>query len=106
MRNAAFEASDGFKNSEPPDTLALWPAFAQSLKLLRPGAPRTNPALLMVEIAAIVTTSFLLYAAICKAHHPQSLPYLISLDFWLVLGVLATNFVTVLTRSATAQLPG
>jgi high-affinity K+ transport system ATPase subunit B len=66
--------------------------------------------MLLVEIAAILTTCFLLYSAVFKSHHPPSLPYLISLDFWLVLGVLATNFVTVLTcqpsAPVVAQAPG
>ncbi len=67
--------------------------------MLRPKLGRSNPALLLVEIVAVFSTCFILYSAFFTSHHSASLPCLISLDFWLVLGVLAANFVTVLTNA-------
>jgi high-affinity K+ transport system ATPase subunit B len=110
MRNAAFESSDGFKNSEPPGkptqlftSAKIWPALKQTVKMLRPGIQRKNPAMFLAEIGAILTSAGIAYTALFAAGGKTSLPYLISLDLWLFLTVLCTNFVAALTDAPSAS---
>src|SRR5262249_44515914 len=73
-------------------------ALKQSFVMLRPDIQWKNPVMFVVEVGTFLT---LLYTVALIFHYPSAvtLPYLLALDFWLVLTLLFANFSSALAEA-------
>jgi K+-transporting ATPase ATPase B chain len=73
-------------------------ALKQAFVMLRPDIQWKNPVMFVVEIGTVLTLLFTI--AVAFGYESQAgLPYLISLDIWLLLTVLFANFATALAEA-------
>jgi K+-transporting ATPase ATPase B chain len=79
-----------------PDLLRI--AARQAFRMLRPDIQWKNPVMFVVEVGAVLTLIFTVAASV---GYPTaaSLPYLITLDFWLFVTVWFANFASALAEA-------
>jgi potassium-transporting ATPase ATP-binding subunit len=73
-------------------------AFWQSLVMLRPDIQWANPVMFVVEVGTVLTLIYTV-AKMCGANSAAGLPYLLSLDFWLIATLLFANFASAIAEA-------
>jgi potassium-transporting ATPase ATP-binding subunit len=73
-------------------------AFWQSLVMLRPDIQWANPVMFVVEVGTVLTLIYTV-AKMFGATSAASLPYLLSLDFWLIATLLFANFASAIAEA-------
>src|SRR5262245_46767620 len=73
-------------------------ALKQSFVMLRPDIQWKNPVMFVVEVGTVLTIVFTI-AAMRGVPSQLSIPYLVALDFWLLITVLFANFATALAEA-------
>jgi potassium-transporting ATPase ATP-binding subunit len=74
-------------------------AFKYSFVMLRPDIQWSNPVMFVVEIGAVLTSLFIIQAAVSTSASQVPISYFIALDFWLFLTVWFANFATALAEA-------
>jgi K+-transporting ATPase ATPase B chain len=74
-------------------------AFKYSFVMLRPDIEWSNPVMFVVEIGAVLTSLFIIQAAVSTSASQVPISYFIALDFWLFLTVWFANFATALAEA-------